>query len=384
MSGDVTFKIQFEDDNASPSQQNMTGPSGSSSSTATGPSSSSGPSSTSDAAKQLDVVLRNLTGATGFGGLYASIKKIIETVDRIVNLGKSGGFSLGSGPTGSAGQPRLPSGNSPGASGFTRTSGPNPTPGAATGAISGASESAETVVAAGGSGGSGGSAVTGAAGAAGGGEAAGAAALVNPVTIAVAAIAVAILLAAVAIKKVVDILDEEAKKIEKYSGVVSEAFGRADIRQTQVMMQRADTIGPDMARYVDFRSKLDQKMGEAWTQIVALLLKFFSAAEPALNLGLKTMDVANASLETLVWQVETVKDILMAKLTDIPEDLKKAYEANLKVIRAIEKLGEKDEEPDPFADPFLDSYFAGNGNGPGGLMVKDGRVVRRPKDDLGA
>jgi hypothetical protein len=234
---------------------------------------------------------------------------------------------------------------------------------AAAGTGTAATGAAATGTAAAGAGAAG--AAAGAGGAAAGGTAAagGVAATLTasagPIGLAVAAIAVSLAAAAAAAKLFADTMHSEARKVEGYSPEVSLAMGMREIREEQALMRRADSIGPELARFESDMGRMNEAAAEIWTEILELLLKWYEHNRDKVEFLIDYLHMAAARLN----QVSELWDFLSAvKNLDAKGALKEFWEyidATKRVGKAAmdffdSELEEKEMADDPFLHDFAD------------------------------
>lgn len=193
---------------------------------------------------------------------------------------------------------------------------------------------------------------------------AGVARAAGPAAIAIGGFAVAVGAGTMAVKGLFDTLSNEVKRLEGVSADVSVAASMTDVRRELADLRRADKIGPDLARFENTRSKLEDKMSDAWTEILKVLLRIFETIEPAVKLGTDFVGLFAAALDSVLAAIDAVRAELT--LAD-DEDDKRAgaalVAATKRMTEALENFGREKEEND-LEDPFLKQWlanFAGGG-----------------------
>lgn len=181
---------------------------------------------------------------------------------------------------------------------------------------------------------------------------AGVARAAGPAAIAIGGFAVAVGAGTMAVKGLFDTLSNEVKRLEGVSADVSVAASMTDVRRELADLRRADKIGPDLARFENTRSKFEDKLSDAWTEILKVLLRIFETIEPAVKLGTDFVGLFAAALDQVLAAIDTVR----AAMTWDGEDDKKAAaaltNASERLTQALESFGRDKEEDDP-EDPFM-------------------------------
>lgn len=182
---------------------------------------------------------------------------------------------------------------------------------------------------------------------------AGVAKAAGPAAIAIGGFAVAVGAGTMAVKGLFDTLSNEVKRLEGVSADVSVAASMTDVRRELADLRRADKIGPDLARFENTRSKFEDKMADAWTEVLKVLLRIFETIEPAVKLGTDFVGLFAAGLDQVISAIDTVR---AAVTWDGGEDDRKAAvalkNASERLTAALESFGRDKEEDDP-EDPFM-------------------------------
>jgi hypothetical protein len=202
-------------------------------------------------------------------------------------------------------------------------------------------------------GGAGAAAAAAPAGAAAGGATAAAAgaslaAALGPVGIAAAAVTVAIGAAVVAVKAFADVMHAEAEKIKDYSPEVSMASAVNELRQEMAMMRRAEQIGPDLARFENDRGRAQEAMAEIWTQILAILLKWYESNREKVELILDGLELGVEQLRVISEGVDVVIAIQEAFVTGdwqkVSDEIAELAAAQKDASKAMNKFFENQED----------------------------------------
>lgn len=165
---------------------------------------------------------------------------------------------------------------------------------------------------------------------------------------AMAAIAGPIAAVGASLALVVHLLSKQVDALAQYSGAISAATARSEIRDMKAEMNRAEALGPMLARFEDARSRMANKFYDLMTQIIDILLRVFG---PALTRIITLIETACESLTFII-------NVLTLKWGDAWEQVKQ------KVSDAWEQVkgwfGSKDaEDSDMFFDQLLAQLPAG-------------------------
>lgn len=161
-------------------------------------------------------------------------------------------------------------------------------------ATAGATTTATGAATAGTAGATTGAAASGAA--TGGSMAALAPALANPVGIAV----IAVVALGVATKATADEMSKATEKLSDYNATISAATARAEVRQVQGDIQRAERAAPTLSRFTDAQSQLSQR-----TQNLGI--SFMEAVGPAIT---EILNATNIVIQLMTAFLEGLKEII--------------------------------------------------------------------------
>jgi hypothetical protein len=175
----------------------------------------------------------------------------------------------------------------------------------------------------------------------------------GPVSIAFAAVAAAGVLAAVGVKKLIDTFRAQTDRLAGFSGEVSAAQARTEIRQLQTTMNRAERIGPDVAKWEDRGSKLESAADNLGTELLAILSKI---AEP---MG-EMMNLATTGIDIMTYFVKSSWDTFAGPIVATASVVSETVRSINKGISFIASwFGKKQaEEEEDTQDPFTKSFFA--------------------------
>lgn len=213
-------------------------------------------------------------------------------------------------------------------------------------------------------------AARGAAGAASGGAQAarGLAAVASaagPLAIGLGVVTVAVAAGAIALKALFDTLSNEVKRLENVSADVNVAASMTEVRREMADLRRAEKIGPDLARFENVRSKLEDKTADLWTEVLKVLLKIFEVIEPAIEVVTDGIGVVTAGMEGVNVDLEIISDTLTGNFADMPQNFRDKTDAQNKLLKAIATLlTDQKDEPADAEDPFMNAFlanFAGGG-----------------------
>jgi hypothetical protein len=117
---------------------------------------------------------------------------------------------------------------------------------------------------------------------------------------------------------------ERGKQLEQYSGELSAASARSEVRERLADIREAQEIGPEITRLVDAQLQFDTDMREIWLPIKKAIV-----------------DVLGAVMEELADVMRDMKPILIGLSAVIAELIKVAADAmNLHIPTAVERLGQ--------------------------------------------
>lgn len=97
----------------------------------------------------------------------------------------------------------------------------------------------------------------------------------GPAGIALGAVALGAGATVYGLKRFVDNLHEQAQRLSSLSGPLAGATARSEVREMLAEMRRAEKIGPELARFEDARSRVENAIYDLMTQFWELALKVF-------------------------------------------------------------------------------------------------------------
>lgn len=187
------------------------------------------------------------------------------------------------------------------------------------------------------------------------GPAAGLAAGLGPAAVGIAAVGAAAIGAAAGVKVFSDTMRSQAEKLEGYSAELSNQAALTDLRAEMADMRRADTIGPQLAQFENDRSRAMTAISDIGTSILKVLLDFYQTFQPAIEMGLKSLELIAAGGETISAQV--------ASYIEYWNDNQRAadlhWERAMKAADKMYKLLTDEREVEPLDDPFLQQFLGG-------------------------
>lgn len=183
-------------------------------------------------------------------------------------------------------------------------------------------------------------------------------------TLIIAALAAGVALAVEAFSKVTDELNQQVDQLEGYSAQLSQSSAIRDLRLEMANMRRADRVGPDLAVYEDLRGRVEQRLVDLGTEIYAAVAKMVTNLEPAITVGLNSLDVVIAQIGVLLITAETAKDVFTGQIGDLVQDGKDLVTANKKLTKAMMDFTdlEKDKRMDTQDDKFLTDFMTSIGD----------------------
>jgi hypothetical protein len=218
----------------------------------------------------------------------------------------------------------------------------------------------------------------GTAGAAGGaagaaGSVAGLAAAAGPAALAIGGVAIAAVAAGAATKMMADAMHENAKRLEGYSAELSNVAARNELREELANIRRANAVGPQLANFENDRGRAMTAISDIGTQLLSWITRLYEDFRPAIDVGIKALEVTAAAAEVTAEASAGVRDLQRLRF----DQAEKHFEKSVKATERIGKILEGDAEDDIMNDPFLDMFFgmAAPGVAP--------RLPRRPAAPLG-
>lgn len=173
--------------------------------------------------------------------------------------------------------------------------------------------------------------------------------MTGPVGIAVAVIlGLVVVFAALglAASRLLRVFNRVADEIAEYSGHISAVQGMHEARMEQLKVERAERLGPELARIQAAYYRLQEAQYELMTDVYDLLLNTFG---PVIEFMLDLLTLAVRALDLLVDMLNAVLDI-MAHPFDSDRREKWARELSKDVKQLGEAFSElltRAEEPDP-------------------------------------
>lgn len=118
-------------------------------------------------------------------------------------------------------------------------------------------------------------------------------------------------------------LDGVALRYGQYSGALSQANAMSDIRQIMGDMRRSQEVGPQLARYVDVRSEVQQKIADTQTHFLSMLIPIATAALEVLN-GIATGAEAAAKVAKAFYE-SSVPGMTIQAINDMAAWLRRQF-----------------------------------------------------------
>lgn len=160
------------------------------------------------------------------------------------------------------------------------------------------------------------------------------AAAAGPAAVAVGGLGLAAGIAVSHVKNFASIMNEQVERLQGMSGAVATAVANNQVKSILQDLNRAQRVGPQLARFEDTRGKFEQVQHEAWTAILEILLKMYDLFEPVTK---AVLGAAESATDTLSKNTETVYQIWswLATLGNLP----------MLILKVIEWFsGEEDEK----------------------------------------
>ena len=144
-----------------------------------------------------------------------------------------------------------------------------------------------------------------------------------------------------------------ALTLEDLSPAVASAQAQGEMRAELARLDRAQTIGPQVAQLTAARHRLSEQMYHVQTRIFDLMLK----ASPLLEAAMDSLTVLVAGTETMVASLNRVYTALTLNPKDDEPAQKELEEAVERLSEALKELA-RNGAPDPFArDPILEELL---------------------------
>lgn len=168
-----------------------------------------------------------------------------------------------------------------------------------------------------------------------------------------AAIPAALTLGAIAaegyvLKKFFNFVEHETDRLARYSGVLSQAQARTQLRREFADIRAAQRLGPELAKFENLRSELGTSMTNIGTEIKLFTLKF---AEPILMLGKASVDLLG-KMATKMHALAESDAAWYAQLA-VMGPLFMGWLEWDKKRRMKEDAEKKGKEADPLYDPYM-------------------------------
>ncbi len=179
---------------------------------------------------------------------------------------------------------------------------------------------------------------------------------------AVGALAVAVGGAVVAVKSLVSAFTSAVEQVKPYSAPVAAASAESEIREQFAILRRSESLGPQLANFERFRGKFEERMMEAWTKILEILLNIFDEIEPATK---ATLAMA-AALPEIIEVFVHIGGIAAGGGANLGAVIGQAIGVALaggesplqqmlnKVVEKFEAAMKDDDDPIPLNDPFFE------------------------------
>lgn len=198
---------------------------------------------------------------------------------------------------------------------------------------------------------------TGAAGAASAvGPLAGLVAAAGPVGIGLAAVAAASTAAVVGIKMFGNVVQDQAQKLDAYSPSVSMAVSESELRQEMAMFRRAETVGPDVAKWERLRGEASERLADITTQLLKFLFDVVERWEPEIKSAVAALGIVPPALEGMGKAAEAALEFFTGDFLALPDTAKEFADAQKKLLKAVHDWID-DQNPDPKTDKYMDEFF---------------------------
>jgi hypothetical protein len=155
--------------------------------------------------------------------------------------------------------------------------------------------------------------------------------------------------------KLGQVFEEQARGLGQFSPELAIANAQADFNQTLAEIRRAQRIGPDLAEFESERSRIQVALYDVGTELLSVLLQFFRAIEPLVDIVADGLEVVKTVLHSIA---DTMKDIIDWVKGDhggakqqLLDGFHKLFGMAQKAIDAVEK-----NNPDFMLNPFKTEF----------------------------
>ena len=201
----------------------------------------------------------------------------------------------------------------------------------------------------------------------------------GPVGIAIAAVAAGAVILGVTIKKMTDVFRGEAEKLQGWSVDVAVAKANTEIRKELGLMNRAQQIGPQVARWETSGSKMDSAFDRLGTQLLKGTDRLFGGpVQEILEAGTNILDLTTKLVDYSIKMYD-----LMGPVPELLSYLIPLV-AISKAVNTIADIAGKAEEDE--GDPMMASFLGGARAGvlanmpiPGAAGVGAGMAQQQPR-----
>lgn len=192
------------------------------------------------------------------------------------------------------------------------------------------------------------------------------AAALNPITITAAVVAAEFIALGVAAKQLHDIFSSQIELLKDISPDIAQATSETDIRRLRTQVDRAERIGPELARFERLRGRGEDALARVGTSILDVLIRIFEFWETELNVLVSSMEATAAGIDSMSTKGELIFDFLTGRFGELPEDIKRAIAAETRFNKELLEVftGEKPDKLATFLDDFLNA----------GADIKGGRL----------
>jgi len=197
----------------------------------------------------------------------------------------------------------------------------------------------------------------GASGASGGVGAMAGAAFTNPITAVAVTLVAAFAAVAVGAKMLYGALSSSAEKLEAFSPDVAGARGMSQVRSDLAMYRRAERIGPDLAKFEQFKGRAEERLIDVGTTLLELGLRMWEKIEPAIDTAVDGISIGIEAASAIEAMLEKIAALMPGGET--PEEAAKRLDPVIKkATDRIAKILSGEDDDLPLNDPFLDQFLA--------------------------
>jgi len=190
------------------------------------------------------------------------------------------------------------------------------------------------------------------------------AAAAGPAAIAVGALAAVTGAAVVGVKKLIDVFDHEADRLQGFNASLAGAKATADIRNTMNDLRRAQRIGPNLAGFTDRESRFNEASSRFYTEVLQELLKIEELLSPLTENSIAALQAITEALPLLISLNKYHQDGLKIFVDAVSSGQAETIKLLRRWFGWMQDESKEENSTDPFMDQFL-AEFVGDVERPG-------------------